>query len=118
MKEVLWIDTSFGSINADRIIVKNNSSFFDDNLYKDLDDAWEECSFFKAYYLIQMITIKLYLMISASVNFGSCLSIKHAKISSQWKEPLCVPIFILSCLCFLFSGSSPALMNAWAEITT
>lgn len=59
----------------------------------------------------------VYLITSASAYFGSCLSMKHARISSQWKEPLCVPIFMLSIsLGFLF-GDWSSLMNAWAVFT-
>lgn len=60
--------------------------------------------------------IMVYLITSASANFGSCLSMKHARISSQWKEPLCVPIFILTSLGFLF-GDWSSLMSAWAMFT-
>jgi hypothetical protein len=42
--------------------------------------------------------IQTHLTISAFSNCGSCLSMKQAKTSSQWKVPLWVPIFIMHAL--------------------
>ena len=36
-----------------------------------------------------------HLIISASLYCGSVFSMKHANASSQWNEPLCVPIFTI-----------------------
>ena len=36
----------------------------------------------------------MYLIMSASLYWGSLVSMKQASNSSQWKPPLCVPIFI------------------------